>query len=247
MMNIRLNKFLSQAGVASRREADRLIEAGRVKVNGRIIQALGSKVEPGSDIVEVDGKSVSSRRTLRYVVLNKPAGYLVTRKDPYKRPTVMDLLPPFPDRINPVGRLDFESEGLLLLCNDGDLALRLLHPRYGIKKMYRIKVKGKPETAAIQRLERGIFLDGKKTAPAKVSEIRRGESASWMKVQVQEGRKREVRRMFQAVGHPVLYLKRIRFAGLSLGKLKPGQWRYLTHHEIRALRRKVGLEKNLPE
>jgi pseudouridine synthase len=241
-MKIRLNKYLSQAGVASRREADRMIEAGRVKVNGTAVQTLGFKLDDAIDTVEVDGNTVSSQRTLLYVMLHKPPGYLVTRKDPYKRPTVMDLLPRFPERINPVGRLDFESEGLLLLSNDGDLAMRLLHPRYGVKKMYRVKIKGKPETTAIQRLEKGIVLDRKKTAPARVSEIRRGEKFSWMNVQVQEGRKREVRRMFQAIGHPVVYLKRVRFAGLSLGKLRPGQWRYLTRNEVKNLRRKAGLD-----
>jgi len=242
MTEIRLNKYIAQAGVASRREADSLIEAGRVRVNGKVVQTLGYKLDDGTDVIEVDGKKISSQRALLYVMLHKPPGYIVTRNDPFKRPTVLDLLPKFPERINPVGRLDFESEGLLLLTNDGDLALRLLHPRYGVKKLYRIKVKGRPEMASLKKIEKGIFLDRKKTAPAKISQIRRGQKASWMDIQIREGRKREVRRMFQAIGHPVLFLKRVRFAELSLGKLRSGQWRYLSNSEVSNLRRKVGLD-----
>ena len=241
-MDIRLNKYISQAGVCSRREADRLIAAGRVRVNGKVVKTLGCKLDAGRDVVEVDGKTVFSDRSLLYVMLHKPAGYLVTRKDPLKRPTILDLLPRLQERVNPVGRLDYESEGLLLLTNDGDLALRLLHPRYGVKKMYRIKVKGKPDLRSIQKLEKGILLDRKRTAPATVSQIRKGEKESWMNIQIQEGRKREIRRMCQAIGHPVLYLKRVEFACLSLGKLKSGQWRYLNEAEVRNLRQSVKLD-----
>jgi pseudouridine synthase len=242
MMNIRLNKYISQAGVASRREANRLIKAGRVRVNGKVVQVLGYKLASEQDVIEVDGKTVFSDRSLLYVLLNKPPGYLVTRKDPLNRPTILNLLPRFPERVNPVGRLDFESEGLLLLTNDGDLALRLTHPRYGVKKIYEIKVKGSPDPSSIKRLEKGIFLDQKKTAPAEVSKIRRGEKISWMTIQIQEGRKREIRRMCEVIGHPVLSLIRVRFAGVSLGRMKSGQWRYLTEVEVKNLRKSVNLD-----
>jgi pseudouridine synthase len=236
---IRLNKFLSQAGVASRREADRLIELGRVKVNGQVVQELGSKIDEEKDSVWVDGKKVGGAQSFVYLLLNKPPGFLVTLKDPYERPTIKSLLPPLRIRLFPVGRLDFDSEGLLLMTNDGELANRLMHPRYEIKKVYTVKVKGQPEKGQLLRLEKGVVIDGKKTAPAKIYLLSSSPKRSLCQVTIHEGRKREVRRMFAIIGHPVLQLKRVRFAGLTLHGLKSGGWRYLTDKEVQTLKKMV--------
>ncbi len=239
---IRINKYLSAAGVSSRREADRLIEQGRVKVNGKIVQTLGSKIDENKDRIEVDGKTVEGTQGKIYMLLNKPPEFLVTLKDPFQRPTIMDFLPKLKTRIFPVGRLDFDSEGLLLMTNDGELANRLTHPRYEIKKNYLVKIQGHPEKVQISRLERGIPLDGKKTAPAKISPVSSSPKRSLFKVELHEGRKREIRRMFEAIGYHVLLLRRIKFAGLTLDGLNPGDWRYLTKTEVQNLYKKVGLK-----
>lgn len=240
---IRINKYLSAAGVSSRREADRLIEQGRVKVNGKIVQTLGSKIDENKDRIEVDGKTVEGTQGKIYMLLNKPPEFLVTLKDPFQRPTIMDFLPKLKTRIFPVGRLDFDSEGLLLMTNDGELANRLIHPRYEIKKNYLVKIQGHPEKVQISRLERGIPIDGKKTAPAKISPISSSPKRSLFKVELHEGRKREIRRMFEAIGYHVLLLRRIKFAGLTLDGLDPGDWRYLTDIEVQNLYKKVGLKR----
>jgi len=241
-MQIRLNKFLSQAGVASRRQADRMIEEGRVAVNGEVIQAMGYKIDAERDKVEVDGKTVKKETKLYYVMLNKPPGYLVSLKDSFGRPTVRDLLPTLKGRVFPVGRLDFDSEGLLLLTNDGELAYQLTHPSFKIKKIYLIKVKGAPISSDLRRLERGIILDGKKTAPAKISLLSSSNRESFLRVEIHEGRKREIRRLFDVIGHRVMELQRNKFGSLSLGNLKKGKWRYLTRDEIGRLRNQVRLE-----
>ncbi len=240
---IRINKYLSASGVSSRREADSLIEQGRVKVNGKIVQALGSKIDENKDRIEVDGKTVEGAQGKVYMLLNKPPGFLVTLKDPFQRPTIMDFLPKLRTRIFPIGRLDFDSEGLLLMTNDGELSNRLLHPRYEIKKTYLVKIKGHPEKVQISRLERGIPIDGKKTAPAKIFPISSSPKRSLFKVELHEGRKREIRRMFEAIGYHVLLLRRIKFAGLTLDGLNPGDWRYLTETEVQNLYKKVGLKR----
>jgi len=207
-MRIRLNKFLAQAGVASRREVDKLKRG----------------------------------EGMAYLMLNKPPGYLVTLKDPFKRPTVKELLPSLKERVFHVGRLDYDSEGLLLLTNDGELAHRLAHPRYKIPKTYLVNVKGMPDPSKISRLEKGIVLDGKKTAPARIAKLRDSSKKTLFQVEIYEGRKREVKRMFEAVGHRVLHLKRVGFGGIRLGKLRTGKWRFLTRREVSSLQRKVGLE-----
>ncbi len=240
---IRINKYLSAAGVSSRREADRLIEQGRVKVNGKIVHTLGSKIDENKDRIEVDGKTVEGTQGKIYMLLNKPPEFLVTLKDPFQRPTIMDFLPKLKTRIFPVGRLDFDSEGLLLMTNDGELANRLIHPRYEIKKNYLVKIQGHPEKIQISRLERGIYIDGKKTAPAKIFPISSSPKRSLFKVELHEGRKREIRRMFEAIGFHVLLLRRIKFAGLTLDGLNPGDWRYLTEIEVQNLYKKVGLKR----
>lgn len=240
-MKIRLNKFLSQAGIVSRREADRLITEGRIQVNGQAVVDLGHKVDPERDVVLVDGRKVRPQVKQVYVLLNKPPGYLVTLRDPFGRPTVRDLLPPSLGRLFPVGRLDYESKGLLLLTNDGELAFRLSHPRYQVKKVYRVKVEGEPDAEGLSRLEKGLFLEGKKTAPARVRLLSQSGRWSWLRVEIHEGRKREVRRMCEAVGHRVRELERIEFAGLTLSKLKAGRWRTLRLAEIRQLKKLVRL------
>ncbi len=240
-MRIRLNKFLSQAGVVSRREADRLIIEGRIKINNCPALDLGIKIDPERDIVLVDDRKIREKKKLVYLLLNKPTGYLVTLKDPFGRPTVRDLLPASLGRLFPVGRLDLDSEGLLLLTNDGELAFRLSHPRFEVEKTYLVKVKGEPGAVGLRRLEKGVFLDGRKTAPAKVTILAHNPKSSLLRLEIHEGKKREVRRMCQAIGHDVLELKRIAFAGLPLKNLKPGRWRTLEPSEIRRLKRLVKL------
>ncbi len=234
-MIVRINKFLSEAGVASRREADRLIQDGRVQVNGRVADELGAKVDDEKDIVQLDGRRVRNVSAPLYVLLNKPKGYLVTLKDPFGRATVRQLLPASMKRIFPVGRLDLDSEGVLLLTNDGDLAYRLIHPKFGVKKVYIARVEGRPEKDALKKLAGGVSIGGKKTAPARVALLSQSPTSSWLRLELYEGRKREVREMCRAVGHDVLSLKRVEFAGLVLGKLRPGEWRELQPWEVRRL------------
>ena len=240
-MEIRLNKYLAQAGVASRREVDRMIAEGRIKVNGQVAQTLGCKIDDQKDRIEVDGKRVERKEGLAYLMVNKPPGFLVTMKDPLRRPTVQQLLPSLKKRVFPVGRLDYDSEGLLLLTNDGELAHRLLHPRFKIGKTYLAEVKGIPDLNKIARLEKGIYLDGKRTAPARVEKLRGSAKKSLFKVEIYEGRKREVRRMFEVIGHGVLHLKRIGFGGVRLGSLGSGKWRFLTRKEVDILKKKTEL------
>jgi len=241
-MKIRLNKYLALAGVASRREADRMISQGRIRVNGEMVDVLGTQVDGEKDKIEVDGKRVERLKSEVYLMLNKPPGYLVTAKDPFQRPTIMNLLPAMKNRIFPVGRLDFDSEGLVLLTNDGDLAYRLMHPRFQVEKEYLLRVKPKPESSTLAKLEKGIFLDGKKTAPAQIRMLSKATKGSTiLLVKIHEGRKRELRRMFEAVGYSVFALKRLRLGSLKLGKLKEGQWRHLTRQEIERLKKDVRL------
>lgn len=240
-MTVRLNKFLALAGVASRREADRWIQEGRISVNNQVVEELGLRVDEDKDIVRVDGRKIQVKTEPVYILLNKPAGYLVTLKDPFRRPTVRTLLPASLGRIFPVGRLDLATEGLLVLTNDGELAFRLSHPRFGVKKVYLAKIKGEPDKEALRRLERGVHLEGAKTAPARVVLLAPGQKSSWLRLELQEGRKREVREMCRAVGHPVLELRRVEFAGLGLGTLKPGQWRHLEPGEVRRLKSLVNI------
>jgi len=218
-----------------------MIAEGRITVNGQVVQVLGLTIDDEKDEVKVDGRRVKKDEQMVYLILNKPAGCLVSLKDPFGRPTIKDLLPSFKNRIFPVGRLDYESQGLLILTNDGDLAHRLTHPRFEVKKIYLVKVKDQPDSLKLAKLEKGIFLDGKKTAPAKIVALRVSSRQTLLRVEIYEGRKREIRRMLEAIGHRVLELRRIKLDGLSLGKLKKGQWRYLSPKEVGSLKKKVGL------
>lgn len=240
-MKIRLNKYLAHAGLASRREADRMISEGRVRVNGKTVEVLGIQVDGQKDKVEVDGKNVKELQAEVYLMVNKPPGYLVTAKDPFHRPTIMDILPSLKSRVFPVGRLDFDSEGLVLLTNDGDLAYRLMHPSFQVAKEYRVRVKPKPDRTTLAKLEKGILLDGKKTAPAKFRILTTTVKGTLVHARLYEGRKRELRRMFEYLGFRVLALKRVKLGNLHLGNLKRGQWRYLNREEVVRLKKKVRL------
>jgi 23S rRNA pseudouridine2605 synthase len=225
---VRLNACLARAGVASRRGADELIKAGRVLVNGEPGQ-LNTFVEAG-DTVELDGKPLAPQR-LAYLLLHKPAGVVTTVHDPHGRPTVVELVPREP-RVVPVGRLDADTTGALLLTNDGELAHRLAHPRYEVEKLYEAEVDGTPDAAALRRLEQGVDLDDGPTAPARARRL----GPHRVELAIHEGRKHQVKRMLEAVGHPVRRLHRSRYAGLDLGGLEPGSWRELTQDEVETLR-----------
>jgi len=241
-MPIRLNKFIARAGEASRREADRLIVSGKVRVNDVPVTDLGRTVDEFKDRVEVNGQEIALQKDLVYLVLHKPVGYLVTREDPHGRPTIYNLLPKVRTGLFPVGRLDFDSEGLLLLTNDGELAFRLTHPRFQVRKTYLVKVEGEVDGNKVSRLEKGVRLEDGKTAPARIRVLTAGSGSSLLRVEIHEGRKREVRRMFEAVGHRVTMLKRIAFAGLELSPLPSGRWRFLSAKEVKALKDKVELK-----
>jgi 23S rRNA pseudouridine2605 synthase len=230
---VRLNAYLARAGVASRRGADELIKAGRVRVNGRRGE-LSTVVDAG-DSVEVDDRPVA-RQHLAYVLLHKPAGVVTTARDPHGRPTVVDLVPSEP-RIVPVGRLDADTTGVLLLTNDGQLAHRLAHPRYRVDKVYEVDVEGDPPATALQRLAEGVELDDGPTAPAEARRLGPGR----LELTIHEGRKHQVKRMCEAIGHPVRRLRRVGYAGLTPAGLAPGECRDLTAGEVGALRRQAGL------
>ena len=231
----RLQKILSKAGLASRREAETMITSGRVAVNGVVVTELGSKADPGHDRITLDGKPVRLKEARLYVLLYKPAGYMTTLKDPEGRPVVTALLEGIKERVYPVGRLDYNTEGLLLLTNDGDWANGLAHPRHEVEKEYLVKVRGTPSAEQMRRLAEGIDLDEGRTAPARVALVRESEKNSHLSITIHEGRYRQVRRMCEAVGLTVAALKRTRYGFLQLGDLKPGEYRLLTADEAKRL------------
>ncbi len=231
----RLQKILSAMGITSRRKAEDLIREGRVTVNGRVAQ-IGDQADPAHDHIKVDGKRLVPQAQKIYILINKPRGTVTTTADPEGRSTVMDLLKKKKPRIFPVGRLDFDAEGLLLLTNDGKMAYRLSHPSFGVARTYHVKVKGNPLAAVIQKLSGGIYLEDGPTAPCHIRPLRPTAENFWMEMAMHEGKNRQVKRMWEKVGHPVLKLKRISFAGLSLGRLAPGQYRSLRPEEVEKLR-----------
>lgn len=241
----RLQKVLSRAGIASRRAAEDLIREGRVMIDGRVA-VLGDRVSAAGEppvMVLVDGEPIRRRAASRYVLLNKPAGYVTTRSDPEGRPTVMDLVPEkWRRRLKPVGRLDYATEGLLLLTDDGDLAYRLTHPRFGCSKRYLAKVRGLPEDSAIARVRGGMTIAGRRTAPMRLTRApaRRGarpaRASSWWRIELFEGRTRQIREMFFRVGHPVQRLRRVAIGRLEDTELPLGAWRELSADELAALR-----------
>jgi 23S rRNA pseudouridine2605 synthase len=238
-MDVRLQKLIASTGLSSRRKAEMLIISGRVSVNGKVVTELGTKVDPTRDHVKVDGKHLTSAQPFVYLILNKPKNVMSTLDDPGGRTTVKDFLRGVYVRVFPVGRLDFDSEGLMLLTNNGELAQALLHPRYHVPKTYLIKVKGALSNEEIARLERGVKLEDGMTSPAHVKKVRKVEANSWLEITIREGRKHQVKRMLDAVGHPVLRLLRVRMGPLSLGNLEPGEFRFLTDREANALRELV--------
>ena len=251
MSELRLQKILSAAGVASRRTAETLIAQGRVSVNGRTVTEPGTKADPSRDEIRVDGRRVKDAEPLRYLLLNKPRGYVTTRSDPARRPTVIDLLPEVREYVYPVGRLDYDSDGLLLLTNDGDLAARLTHPRHGVEREYHAWVLGTPDDRDLDRLRRGVVIDGRRTGPADVGVVHTGrgkrQGQTLLSIAIREGRNRQVRRMCEAVGHPVDTLTRVRFGSIADRRLKPGRFRDLTPQELRRLRAALETENRKPK
>lgn len=242
----RLQKIIARAGLASRRQAEQWILQGRVSVNGAVVEQLGSKADPAVDRIQVDGKLLRLPRRFLYLALHKPRGSVTTRSDPQGRPTVMGFLKGIPGRLYPVGRLDYHSEGLLLLTNDGEFASRITSAASGIPKTYWVKVSGTPPEQDLERLRQGILLDRRLTRPARIRllpeaqrrQIQSGRPATasaWYEVILQEGRQNQIRRMFERIGHPVRKLRRVKIGNLALGALPPGQFRHLTPQEIRSL------------
>lgn len=241
MARERLQKLMSRAGIASRRRSEEMIAEGRVTVNGAVA-SLGESADPAEDAIKVDGRRIQLPSTHRYYLLHKPRGVLTTRKDPKGRPTVFDLLPAKERKgLRAVGRLDYQTEGLLLLTDDGEFAQRIAHPSYGCEKVYEAKVKGHPEENAVNRLRKGIVLSGRRTAPARIDFMRNSggdaNANSWWRVVLSEGRTRQIREMFQRIGHPVQKLRRVGIGGLRDPKLPRGAVRPLSEREVAALRR----------
>lgn len=235
MARERLQKILAKAGIASRRGAERLVQEGRVQVNGSVVTRLDFKADPLNDHIRVDGKLIKRLEPKVYIVLNKPRGVLCTRIDPSGRPVVTDLVKGSKLRLYPVGRLDADSEGLVILTTDGDFFHRVVHPRYQKPRTYLVKVKGMPDAREVQLLRQGVKLRDGPTQPARVKLIRALRVNSWWQVVVREGRNRLVRRMFQTIHHPVLRLRRLKYGPLGLGDLKPGHYRHLTREEVELL------------
>ncbi len=233
---VRLQKFLADSGVASRRAGEQMIRAGRVTVNGQTVQALGVKVEPGRDEVAVDGQALRAKRKL-YVALHKPRGLVCSRKDELNRPTIYELLPKEWGHLHSVGRLDYNREGLLFLTNDGEFSLRLTPPRYGVHKKYVATVEGKVESDMLRRFTQGISYEGErfKAEKARLVSGGRGRAQSVVELELAEGKYREVRRLFESQGRTVKRLQRMQIGRIKLGELRPGKWRILTEPEIKSL------------
>ena len=238
---LRLQKVLAQAGLASRRQAEEWIRAGRVSVNGRTVTELGLKINPGVQRIEVDGQAIPFYEYQVYYLFYKPKGVLSTLMDPQGRPTLQDFLTQarIRERVFPVGRLDWDAEGLMLLTNDGELAQALQHPKFQVPKSYRIKVRGIPSDEALKRLQTGIKLPSGKKHAADCERIKVGEDRAWLMITIREGEKHQVKDMLSAVGHPVLAIKRVALGPLSLGRLVPGELRPLSAKEIQALKNYV--------
>lgn len=235
-MEERLQKFIAEAGIASRRKAEELILAGRVSVNGNVVRELGVKVDGQKDSVSVDGKEIKRSEKLVYIMLNKPEGFVTTVKDQFNRPTVVDLLKGVNERVFPIGRLDYETSGMLILTNDGDLTYKLTHPKHDIAKTYIAKLYGTPDFNDVKKFKYGVTIDGKKTAPAKLEVVESTERFSTCRIVIYEGRNRQVRKMCSEIKHPVASLKRVGTGELMLGELEKGKYRFLTPKEVKYLK-----------
>jgi 23S rRNA pseudouridine2605 synthase len=250
-MQQRLQKIIAHAGVSSRREAEAMIREGRVTLNGRVVTEQGERADPDRDHIKVDGKLISRAEPHRYILLYKPKEVMTTVEDPQGRRTVIDLVRGIRERIYPVGRLDFHSEGLVLLTNDGELAFKVSHPTHGSVKTYSVKVRGVPDERMVEKLRRGITIDGKRTLPCDIERNRTtgkrdDEGNSWFEVKLREGRTQQIRKMFQAIGHPVSKLRRIAIGPISDPKLTPGVWRELTKQEVKMLETMKEPKKTAP-
>ena len=242
MMAERLQKVMARAGVASRRRSEEMILRGLVTVDGRVVREMGTKVDLRASRIEVMGKEISLGSDRAYIVLNKPPGYITTVVDPYRRPTVMEFVSQYDCNLFPVGRLDLDSEGLLLLTDDGELSFRLTHPRFKVPKEYLVTVRGRPRNDAIWRLRQGVELEDGKTRPAVVRISEKDRTRTTLEITISEGRKRQIRRMCRSIGHPVLKLRRTAVGPLKLGDLRPGESRPLTAAELAELKLAVELD-----
>lgn len=233
---MRLQKYIAHSGITSRRKAEDLIKQGRVRVNETIRTDMGIDINPKTDKIFIDEKLIKIESKSIYIMLNKPIGYVTTFSDQFNRPTVMDLVNEISERIYPVGRLDYDTSGLLLLTNDGDLTYKLTHPKHEFKKVYMAKVKGKPLKETIIKLETGIKIDGQITAPARFRIIKQERNCTMLEISIHEGRNRQIRKMLESVGHPVKTLTRIAMGKIHLKDLQRGKWRNLTPNEISYLK-----------
>lgn len=231
----RLQKVMAHAGVASRRKSEDIIAEGRVKVNGKTVTEMGFKVNPDQDEIMVDGEIITEEKK-RYILLNKPEGYITTVSDPEGRPTVMDLIPDLKQRLYPAGRLDYDSSGLLIMTNDGELTYKLTHPKKEVDKKYRALVKGEVTEDDFDKFRSGMVIDGKKTSPAEISNVNYRNGNTQFDITIHEGRNRQVRRMAKITGFPVISLKRIAFAFLTLKGVEEGKFRYLSDDEVKKLK-----------
>ncbi len=237
MSSMRLHKILSHAGISSRRKAEELIREGRVTVNGKVVTEAATNADISCDHIKINGKLITRLEPKVYILLNKPRGYITSLKDKEGRPTVIDLLKKVKLRVYPVGRLDYDTAGILLFTNDGDMAHALAHPRYMVPKTYLAKVRGIPNEVKIKRLNKGLLrIDGQQIPPAKTQIDRVSGENSWLRITIYEGQNRQIKRMCEAAGHPVSKLKRVRYASLTLSGLAPGAYRYLNSKEIEMLR-----------
>jgi 23S rRNA pseudouridine2605 synthase len=234
-MQERLQKVLAKAGIASRRKAEELIRLGKVRVDGKVVTEMGIKVDPDSQHIECDGILLAQPEEKIYILLHKPTGYLSTVDDPQGRPIVIDLVKDVKERVYPVGRLDLDTEGALLLTNDGELAQKILHPSHEVNKTYIAEVKGQPGHKKLAVLAKGIELEGRKTWPADIQVLKADARNAVIQITIHEGRKRQVRKMFEAIGHPVFKLKRIAYGKLELGELGPGKYRFLSPDHIKLI------------
>lgn len=234
---IRLQKFLALSGVASRRKAEEIIKSGRVRIDGKVVTEMGIRINPETQVIHCDNRLIepAGKKDVIYILLNKPRGYVTTVSDPQGRPVVTSLLRDIEARVYPVGRLDLDTEGALLMTNDGELAHKILHPKFETNKTYEVLVEGMPSRHKINSLRKGIMIDGKKTWPAVVTLVKQKEQTSLFRMTIHEGRKRQIRKMFQAVAHPVLRLKRTAYGRLTLGSLKTGSYRFLSPNEVKKI------------
>lgn len=231
-MEVRLQKFLAEAGIASRRKSEELILAGEISVNGNVVRELGVKINDKTDVVLYKGERVQPQSRKVYIMLHKPEGFVTTVKDQFGRASVADLVKDIDERIFPVGRLDYNTSGLLIMTNDGSLTYKLTHPKYEVSKKYMVKIYGEPDAKALKKFRNGMYIDGKKTKPAKIDITKKDERFSYAEITISEGRNRQIRKMCEEIKHPVASLKRIAVGELSLGDLPKGKYRPLTQKEI---------------